>query len=249
MKSGEKKQGNANPQVLKICGLEKEKIDKALSDIFKKQKDVVMDLRQEDGEFHLYLKAKNSDAKDARKLLKPLVREVKHRIGKHIYATEVEKTLTMAVVELLIARKLTLSCAESCTGGLLSAGIISIPGASDVFLEGFVTYTDKAKRRRLLVKKSTLKQETAVSAKTAKEMAKGGCFTSGSDVCVSVTGYAGPDGGTKEKPVGTVFIGCCVKGDVVVREYHFRGDRSQIRTLAVTNALALLRECLLGDAK
>lgn len=95
------------------------------------------------------------------------------------------------------------------------------------------------------VKKSTLKTEGAVSAKCAKEMAKGGCENSDADICLSITGLAGPDGGTKETPVGTVFMGCCYNGQTITREYHFTGNRTKIRQQAVASALVLLRECIM----
>ena len=108
-----------------------------------------------------------------------------------------------------------------------------------------MTYSNKAKRKVLGVKQSTLKKHTAVSAEVAKEMVQGISLLTKADVTVSVTGLAGPDGGTKEKPVGLVYIGCNVKGKVVVEEYHFAGDRSHIREEAVVAALALLRKCVL----
>ena len=97
------------------------------------------------------------------------------------------------------------------------------------------------------MKKSTLKTEGAVSAKCAKEMAKGGCAASGADVCLSVTGLAGPDGGTRETPVGTVFMGCCCCGHTITREFHFSGNRSKIREQAAASGLTLLRECIMGE--
>ena len=120
-----------------------------------------------------------------------------------------------------------------------------MPGASEVFGTGFVTYSNKAKRKLVQVKKLTLKTVGAVSEKCAREMAKGGCSASGADVCVSVTGIAGPDGGTKEKPVGTVFMGCCCQGNITVREFHFNGNRSKIREQSVVHALAFLRDCIM----
>ena len=142
-------------------------------------------------------------------------------------------------------QKLTLSLAESCTGGAIASRIVNVPGASEVFLQGMVTYSNRAKRKSLGVKKSTLKMEGAVSEKCAKEMAKGGCFVAKTDICLSVTGIAGPDGGTKEKPVGTVFMGCCYNGKTVVREYHFTGNRAKIREQTTAHALAFLRECIM----
>ena len=130
-------------------------------------------------------------------------------------------------MDLLKEKELTLSLAESCTGGAIAARIVNVPGASQVFTHGFVTYSNRAKRECLGVKKSTLKTVGAVSAKCAKQMAKGGCAASGADICLSVTGLAGPDGGTSETPVGTVFMGCCCNGHTVTREYHFTGNSDQ----------------------
>ena len=154
-------------------------------------------------------------------------------------------TLEKAVADLLVANDLTVTCAESCTGGLLSARLINVPGISDVYKAGVITYSNKAKKRLLGVKKSTLDKHDAVSAKTATEMAKGAAEFGRADVAVAVTGIAGPDGGTKEKPVGLVYIACAVKDEVVVKEYHFKGNRSKIRESAVASALILMRDCIL----
>ena len=174
-----------------------------------------------------------------------MLRELKLRFGKNIYATEEKKSLEEAVVDLLRDKNMTLTCAESCTGGALSARIVNVSGASDVFKQGFVTYSNKAKRKYLMVKKATLKMYGAVSEKTAKEMAKGGCFTTGSDVCVGITGIAGHGGGTLDKPVGLVYIGCAYRDHTKVREFHFNGNRNKIREQSVVAALVLLRDCIL----
>ena len=142
-------------------------------------------------------------------------------------------------------QELTLTLAESCTGGAIAARIVNVPGASEVFGHGLVTYSNRAKRKFLGVKKSTIKISGAVSEKCAKEMAKGGCLFTKADICLSVTGIAGPDGGTEEKPVGTVFMGCCYNDKVEVREFHFTGNRAKIREQAVSHALAFLRDCIM----
>ena len=178
-------------------------------------------------------------------MIKPIVRELKTRFGKNIFATDAEKSLEEAVVDMLNDQKLTLALAESCTGGEIAARIVNVPGASEVFGHGYVTYSNRAKRKCLGVKKSTLKTEGPVSAKCAREMAKGGCIFADADICLSVTGLAGPGGGTKETPVGTVFMGCCYNGKVITREFHFTGNRGKIREQATAHALALLRECIM----
>ena len=137
-----------------------------------------------------------------------------------------ETALEETVVGLLKKKKMTLSLAESCTGGAVAADIVNVPGASEVFMCGYVTYTNRAKRKCLGVKKSTLKKEGAVSAKCAGQMAKGGAKAAKTDVCLSVT--------------GTVFMGCYCAGKTTVREFHFEGDRKSIRDQAVEQALTFI---------
>lgn len=155
-----------------------------------------------------------------------------------------DTALEEGVVKLLADRNLKITCAESCTGGLLSGRIINVPGVSDVYQAGFVTYSNKAKHKLLGVKKSTLKKFGAVSKQTAREMAAGAARAARADVAVAVTGIAGPDGGTPEKPVGLVYIGCSVKGKVTVKKCQFSGSRGQIRESAVAAALKLVRKCV-----
>lgn len=236
-------------RMIKICGIGESQAETLLKDLLHKQENPTIATYAKTGEVHVRITAKAQNEKEARKLIKPVVRELKARFGTSIYTTDKDKTLEEAVVELLREEKLVLSLAESCTGGMVASRIVNAPGASDVFGFGYVTYSNKAKRKNLRVKKNTLKEEGAVSAKCAKEMAKGACFASGSEVSVSVTGTAGPDGGTKEKPVGTVFMGCCLRGKTTVREYHFKGSRESIREQAATYALILLRECILESAE
>lgn len=232
-------------QMVKICGIGESQVAEEIQDLIDAQDNPTIAPYAKVGEVHLRITAKAENEKEAQKLVKPVIRELKTRFGANIYATEEDKTLEEAVVDLLKARKMTLSLAESCTGGAVAARIVNVPGASEVFGFGYVTYSNKAKRKQVLVKKSTLKMVGAVSAKTAKEMAKGGCAASGSDICVSVTGLAGPDGGTDKTPVGTVFLGCCINGDVAVQECHFSGSRNQIREQTCVYALTFLRKCMI----
>ena len=149
-----------------------------------------------------------------------------------------------AVVDLLAASQLSVTCAESCTGGMLSARLIDVPGVSAVYKCGYITYSNQSKRRILGVKKSTLRKHGAVSEKTAREMAKGAAKAANAEVSVAVTGIAGPDGGTKEKPVGLVYIACSVKGAVTIKECFFQGDRTTVRESTVKEALSFMQECI-----
>ena len=156
--------------------------------------------------------------------------------------------LAEKAIQLLQQQNLTITTAESCTGGAVASALVDVAGASSVFNEGFITYANEAKHKRLGVRVRTLKEYGAVSNATAFEMAKGVCEVTGADVGISVTGIAGPDGGTAEKPVGLVYIGCCVNRKSKVVENHFNGSRSEIREQSVQAALELLIECLTKGA-
>lgn len=148
------------------------------------------------------------------------------------------------IVKILKKKDLTLVTAESCTGGLVTGKLVSVAGVSEVLLAGLITYSNAAKRKYLEVKKSTLKKYGAVSKQTAKEMAKGAALGNNADVSIAVTGIAGPDGGTEEKPVGLVYIGCYANENATVKEYKFSGTRDEIREQAVESALLLLHHCI-----
>ncbi len=137
-----------------------------------------------------------------------------------------------------------ISVAESCTGGLLSAAIVNVPGASGVYEAGCVTYSNEAKMRLLGVAGETLKLHGAVSRETAAEMAEGAARENHAQIALATTGIAGPGGGSPDKPVGLVYIGCCVNGVTVTREKLFTGDRDQVRKKTVTEAIRLALECL-----
>ena len=149
-----------------------------------------------------------------------------------------------AVVKKLKDAGMTVTTVESCTGGLLSATLVDVSGASDVFYQGVVTYANEAKVRLVGVKEATLQAHGAVSEETAREMAEGGAKAANADAALSVTGIAGPGGGTKEKPVGLVYIGCCVNGKTIVKKNIFKGNRREVREQSVETALKLLLECL-----
>ncbi len=231
-------------QTVKICGISESRVETEVKDLIDNQSNPTIATYAKTGEVHIRVTASAEDKKKAAKLIKPVVKELKSRFQSDIYTTDEDVTLEKAVVELLVANKLTVTCAESCTGGMLSARLVNVPGVSDVYKSGFITYSNKAKRRLLGVKKSTLQKYSAVSAQTAKEMVKGAALAAQADVAVAVTGVAGPDG-TKEKPAGLVYIACSVKGDVTVKEFHFQGNRSKNREAATSAALRLMRSCIL----
>lgn len=148
------------------------------------------------------------------------------------------------LVSLLQANKMIITTVESCTGGMLAAKIVNVSGASGVFNEGFITYANSAKETYAGVSAETLEKYGAVSSQVAMEMAQGAAEKTGADVAVSVTGIAGPDGGTIEKPVGLVYIGCHVKGKTEYKECRFIGDRLRIREDSVRASLLFAIELI-----
>lgn len=173
--------------------------------------------------------------------LKKAVNKLMKVAGPYCFGFD-KTTLEEAIGEKLVKKGFTLASAESCTGGRFAARITSVPGASDYFAEGAVTYGNQSKIKRLGVKPQTLLKYGAVSAETAREMAVGICDTSGTDVGVSITGIAGPGGGTAEKPVGLVHIGICVSGVVETKKFTFGLDRNMNQERAVKEALIWLWE-------
>ena len=146
------------------------------------------------------------------------------------------------VVKELIARKQTVSTAESCTGGLLASEFVDVPGSSACFKEGYVTYSDEVKHRVLGIPQDLIDEYTVVSEECAAQMAVRTRRITGSDYALATTGIAGPDGGTPEKPVGLVYIACADSEKVIVRRIVFEGSRNAVRRAAVHAAIDLLRE-------
>ena len=154
--------------------------------------------------------------------------------------TEDITTLTHDLFKLLQQREYKMVTAESCTGGLISAAITEIPGSSDIFDRSYVTYSNDSKIELLTVPTFFIEEYGAVSHETAIAMAEGALLMSKAQISISVTGVAGPDGGTLEKPVGTVYIACATKDNGSLFEQHlFTGSRHQIRMQSVTSALKL----------
>jgi len=148
------------------------------------------------------------------------------------------------IVKKLLEKNYTVTTAESCTGGLLAGRILNVSGASGVYNEGRITYSNEAKERLLGVSHETLEKYGAVSEQTAREMAEGAAKAAKAEVGLSTTGIAGPSGGTPEKPVGLIYIGCHINGKTYVKECRFQGSREENRNAAVEAVLELLLEKL-----
>jgi len=233
-------------RMVKVCGMGESAVEMKLADLIEEQSNPTIATYAKIGEVHVRVSARAASEEEAQELFKPILTKIMRRLSGHIYTLDEKETLEEHVVELLKKYKLTLSAAESLTGGLFSARIVNVPGASDVFKGSFVTYTNKAKRKILGVKKSTIESHTAVSKETAEQMAKGVANWMHTDISVAMTGIAGPDGGSEEQPVGLVYIACLAKKKVTIKKYQFQGSRQQIRLNAVVHALDLVRHCIIS---
>lgn len=192
------------------------------------------------GEVKLRVTARCKDEAEGEELVAPMIGKIRERLGEVVYSGE-GKELHEVCAELLEINKKTLAVAESCTGGMLAAKLVSVPGSSRYFLEGCVTYSDQAKVKRLGVSRQTLERYGAVSAQVALEMAVGIRVSSGADIGLAVTGVAGPGGGTREKPVGLVYIALSTGEGTQMRELSLAGDRERIRGLSCLHTLDMLR--------
>ncbi len=231
--------------MVKVCGRSESEVAELLKDLIEQSGAVTVAPYAKNCEVHLRVTARATKEQEARALVKPVVKDIKGRLGDSVYTTHEDTTLEKAVVDLLLANELTITTVESCTGGLIAGRLINVPGVSEIFKSGYVTYSNKAKRKAVGVKHKTLDKYGAVSSQVVHEMVTGALALAHADVAIAVSGIAGPDGGTEEKPVGLVYIGCSVCGVVTVKEYHLKGNREKIRECAVAEALILTRRCML----
>ena len=231
--------------MVKIIGVGESKVETEIYDLIDSQSNPTIAPYAKTGEVHLRITASAPSINEAQDKIDPVVRELKNRFGNHIYSTREEETLEEVVVSLLSKHNFTVSTAESCTGGLLTGRLVNVSGVSGVLKEGYITYSNEAKSKLLKVRKETLDKYGAVSEQTAIEMVEGAAKAAGADAAMAITGIAGPDGGTDEKPVGTVCIACKVKNTMLVETFHFNGNREKVREYSVLNALDLLRRGIL----
>ena len=200
-------------RILRTFGLGESKMETVLLPLIDEQTDPTIATYAKEGESSLRIASKRATLQEAKKAVDDMSQRVMDIIGEYVYSQDNED-LKDVVGRLLISKNITVSCAESCTGGLFAGTLTDIPGISCVFDRGIVTYSNKAKMEELGVKEDTLETFGAVSSQTAAEMAQGLAEKTGSDLCISVTGIAGPDGGSLQKPVGTAYVGIRWKGTV-----------------------------------
>lgn len=239
--------GVIGSRYIKIFGIGESAMEHMVKPLMDRMTQVTMAPYAKEGECELRITARAESRRAALDLCDPVVEQVKAILGRAVYGVDVS-SLEEVVVRGLREQGKTIALAESCTGGLLAKRITDVPGASQVFGYGCITYWDEAKRRLLGVKRETLERHSDVSEQTALEMARGVRALSGADIGVSTTGFAGPSGGTETCPVGTVFIGVSwPDGETVLRpERRYMRSREQVRRSASSHALDLVRREVLG---
>jgi nicotinamide-nucleotide amidase len=233
-------------RVLRIAGMGESAVEEIVAPIYEKWKGDPVTILASPGEVQLHLKATGRPEEAGRRLA-AMEADFRAALGSRIYGTD-EEDLPVAVGMLLKERGQTLALAESCTGGLIGTLLTDVPGSSGYFLGGVVSYANSAKEALLGVSPETLSSHGAVSLEVAAEMARGARERFGASVGAAVTGIAGPDGGTPDKPVGTVCLAVSGPGDrAVAKKRIFPGDRSVVRRAAALYCLHLVRRQLLGE--
>lgn len=233
---------------VRVFGIGESDLEPKISKIVKQVNPTVA-LYAKEGEVLIRVTSKASDEKQANLLIDKTIDELYSILGNHIYGINKE-SLQQVLVEELIKQNKTIATAESCTGGMLASKLTQISGVSAVFNMGVITYENWVKRDLIDVTDDSLSKYGAVSQEVATEMAVGLAKKSNADFSVSITGIAGPSGGSKEKPVGTVYIAVCHKQKVWCKRYNFarnKNEREYIRNLACLNAMNMVRLTLIDE--
>lgn len=235
-------------RVMRFHGIGESVLEEELNDLISKQTNPTIAPLAKMGDVTIRITAKAKDKLTARNTIKPIEEEIKRRVGQYLYGFD-NDTIERIVAKLLFKSKKTISIAESCTGGLMAHKLTNIPGISQYFNMGIVSYSNSSKHDLLNVREETIRKYGAVSEQTAREMAEGVRQCSNSDIGVSITGIAGPDGGTIGKPVGLVYLGYSDSDTSYVEKHIFKGDRLDIKERSANYALHLVRKKIqrLGD--
>lgn len=233
-------------KMVKIIGVGESTVETMILDLIDGQTNPTIATYAKTGEVHVRITAFAESMEEAMTFISPVLTIFQNRFKHHIFAYEEETSLEDALVSRLKEQSATVAFAESCTGGLLSGRFVNAPGASAVYREGYITYSNESKINLLNVSESTIFQYGVVSVEVAKEMALGVQKKANSLYSIAITGIAGPDGGSMDKPVGTVCIACAHPSGVVAQTFQFTGTREKIRESSVTRGLAFLWEILGG---
>ncbi len=239
--------GEVYYRVIRLFGKGESVIETDLIDLIDSQTDPTIATYAKEGECTVRVASKHKDPEEARRKVDEMTEVIAAREQDFVYSTN-DEPLVMLVGRKLLERHMSISCCESCTGGMFASALTNVPGISEVFDRGLVTYTYNAKMDELGVREETLAKYTAVSRQVADEMVTGLRDKTGSDVCVSVTGIAGPSGGTKRKPVGLVYVGCIVgKKKKIVKLNISNLGRTWIRKYATLAMFSIINKMIEGE--
>lgn len=228
----------------RVAGMGESDLDQLIAPVYKPFENPATTILAAPGDIQVHLRARCASEAEAEELLKKVGDPIASLLGDRIYSRNGDP-IEAVVGRMLQGRDLKLAVAESCTGGMLAERITSVPGASEHFAGGFLTYTYKAKEELLGIDPDVLREHGAVSEVVAKLMAVAARERTGASVGVSVTGIAGPAQGDEKEPVGTVFIGIALGGTSAARRFQFPGDRKRVRNMATQSALDMLRKKLM----
>ena len=231
-------------RMLRVAGMGESAVDEKIAPVYTKYENPQTTILFNQSEIEIHLTARGRSEDEANQLLDRVVLEIEEQLGNAIFSFSGEKMEEVIGLKLTVGGY-TLAVAESCTGGLLAQRITEVPGSSKYFIEGVVTYSNESKTRLLGVEPILLLEHGAVSAPVAESMAEGIRNRAATDFALSITGIAGPDGGTEEKPVGTVFIAISSEAGTEHRRLKLPGDRNLIRWRATQAALDMLRRRLI----
>lgn len=231
-------------RLFKVIGLGESALDEMLQPLYGLHPQVQVTTLFTPLDLEVHLSCVEGDEQKCRELLHPLEQAIEMRLGQHVYSRAGE-SLAEVVVQRLKSQKKTLVTAESLTGGMVAERVTAVPGASEVFWGSWVTYNDDMKHRLLGLEEQLLSREGAVSAAVVEAMAQSARQLAGSDYALSLSGVAGPDGGTDEHPVGCVYLGLSGPDGVKSRRCQFPGDREGVRSRAAQTALDWLRRALM----
>ena len=232
-------------QTIYIFGMGESAVEEKLKDLMQTLQNPSLAPYAKTGEVTLRLTAKAGGEREARAMMAPVLERVQAALGDVIHGVDVG-SLEECVLALLLKAGKTIATAESCTAGLLSSRLTSIPGASAAFLGGVAAYANEVKTAFLGVPAELIETEGAVSEKVARAMAKGVRERMGADLGIGITGIAGPGGGSETKPVGTVFVALEAEGGTYIRALRLGSDRERVRVMAVHHALDMTRRYLTG---
>ncbi len=231
-------------KVYKVFGLTEIEINQALCDLEESDSRISIGYYPVYPDVHVSLTVVDDNFKDTEDFYRKTSAKIEALLGEFIYGSDAD-TMESVVGKLLKEKNKTLAVAESCSGGLIAHKITTVPGSSDYFLGGVVAYSNDLKEQFLGVERETLAQHGAVSGQTARAMAEGIRETTGADIAVSVTGIAGPSGGSDEKPVGTVYFGLAAEDKSFDFCHLFSGERWQVQEKTAQKALDYIRRKLL----